>query len=79
MAAKLLQTEFAYYRSLVDPAVSLLRVTKPYSLPADIAKHVSLVDDILRLPSIRRPQITEAFSASGSADSEFSSCGSKYS
>ena len=78
MASKLLDTEFGYFRSLVDPAVSLLKITKPYSLPADVAKHISLVDDIMRLPSLRKPQITEAFAASGSADSEFSNCGSKY-
>lgn len=32
-----------------------MRVTKPYSLPEEVAKVVSIVDDIMRFPSVRSP------------------------
>jgi hypothetical protein len=33
----------------------LIRATKPYSLPEELAKHVSLVDKLLRLPRLPPP------------------------
>jgi hypothetical protein len=76
LANKILNTEFAMFRSLVRRDVLLPRVTKPYYLPEEIANVVNLVDDILRFPSIRTTQLI-----SGAEDSrlndEFSSCGTK--
>ena len=45
-------TEFARYRSVDNNKIVLVRVTKPYSLPEDVASAVALVDDLIRLPSV---------------------------
>jgi len=57
LAGDMLDTEFARFRSVDDKNVALLRVVKPYTLPADVANVVSLVDDIVRFPSIRRANL----------------------
>ena len=55
VASQMLQTEFAEfspnYIQLNTGAKEIVvaRITKPYSLPSEIAEHVLLVDDILRL------------------------------
>lgn len=74
-ANKMFHTEFAKFTSVLRRDLSLYRVTKPYSLPAEIAEKVSIVDDILRFPSIR--QSNHVFGAEAQADDEFSSCGTK--
>lgn len=60
LANDMFQTEFGRFRSVDDDKVVLLRVTKPYSLPKDVARVVALVDDIMRFPSIRRSRIEVA-------------------
>lgn len=76
LAATVLDTEFARFRSLQDRSLSLLRITKPYSLPSEVASVVNLVDDILRLPALRDAPI--AYGASdAAADPAFSTCGTK--
>jgi tripeptidyl-peptidase-1 len=74
VAESMLQTEFASFRSAVVKEIVILRVTKPYSLPANIAEVVALVDNVLRFPSVDRKQIDVPQAA---ADSEFSSCGTQ--
>ena len=55
LAEEILETEFALYRSNDRSHVTLPRITKGYSLPADIARHVALVDDIMRFPTVAEP------------------------
>jgi len=55
VAEQLLETEFALYRSNDRKHVTLPRITKGYSLPAEIARHVALVDDIMRFPTVAEP------------------------
>jgi len=55
IAEEVLQTKFALYRSHDRPHVALPRITKAYSLPAEIARHVALVDDIMRFPTVAEP------------------------
>lgn len=74
LAESMFDTKFATYRSIISPLVTVNRITKPYSLPESIAAHVSIVDDLIRLPSIRKPMITTADS-SVTGDSAFDSCG----
>jgi subtilase family serine protease len=50
LAESMFDTKFATFRSIVSPLVTVQRVTKPYSLPESIAAHVSIVDDLIRLP-----------------------------
>lgn len=76
LAATVLDTEFARFRSLKDRALSLLRITKPYSLPAEIASVVNLVDDILRFPALRSSP-TSYGASTDAADAAFSTCGTK--
>lgn len=71
----MLQTEFARFRSLENQKIVLVRVIAPYSLPADVAELVSLVDDIIRLPSIRRSRLTPATGNVTASSSPFDSCG----
>lgn len=75
VANQMFNTEFAKFTSVVRRDLSVHRVTKPYSLPAEIADKVSIVDDVLRFPSIR--QNHRVFGAEAQADDEFGSCGVK--
>ena len=49
IATSMLQTEFSTFRSNVNGKIQLLRITKPYSLPEELASVVNLVDDLVRL------------------------------
>jgi len=71
----MLNTEFAQFRSALQRNTALARITGPYFLPAEVAGVVSLVDDIMRFPSVRSN--LKVFGAEEAADDEFSSCGSK--
>jgi len=71
-----LHTEFALFRSVIRRDVVISRITKPYYLPAEVAEVVSLVDDIMRFPTIRNSLHT-SMSAEASSDDEFGSCGTK--
>ena len=77
VAESMLQTEFALFRSVVRRNVVIPRIIKPYFLPAEIANVVTLVDDILRFPSIR--QNIQSFGSEETVTSSdpFSSCGAK--
>ena len=74
-AEKVLSTEFSPFRNIVDRDVTLERITKPYFLPAEVAAHVSVVDDIMRFPAVSRPLMS--YGAEDTADDAFGSCGSK--
>jgi tripeptidyl-peptidase-1 len=73
-AEKVLSTEFAKFRSITERNAAILRVTKPYFLPEEVASVVSIVDDIMRFPSASTP--IRSFGAEDSADAEFAACGS---
>lgn len=75
VANKMFNTEFARFTSAIRGDLNVLRVTKPYFLPKEVASRVSIVDDILRFPAIRRSP--RAFGVELTADDEFSSCGAK--
>ena len=75
IASLMLNTEFAYFRSVKDYTIEISRVTKPYYLPTEIASVVSLVDDILRYPAIRNSLKVYRAHSGTAADPEFSSCG----
>jgi len=79
LANSILNTEFARFRSVENKDITLLRVTKPYSLPSDISAVVELVDDILRFPSIRRVKLVDIQQEEGitSAATPFTTCGTK--
>eukprot|EP01038_Epipyxis_sp_PR26KG_P014206 gene14206-19060_t len=75
VANRVLNTEFALFRSNIRRKVVLGRITKPYYLPAEIANVVSLVDDILRFPSIRTPLLSFGSEDTAGSTDPFSSCG----
>ena len=77
VANSMLNTEFAYFRSVSQRNVVLPRITKPYHLPEEIASVVNIVDDIMRFPSIRQSQFSYGAEENASSDPEFSSCGTK--
>lgn len=78
VANEMLITEFASFRSVSRRDIGILRITKPYHLPKEVAEVVSLVDDILRFPSIRSPpKKTVSEELTTQSDPEFDSCGSK--
>lgn len=77
VANQVFDTQFAKFRSLVNRDLSILRVTKSYSLPASVALVVSIVDDILRFPTIRERLMTRVASNVSTSDDAFDSCGSK--
>jgi len=78
VANAMFNTEFAMFRSVVDRNALLPRITAPYFLPDHVAAKVSLVDDIMRFPSIREPMIsTTNQEVAVTGDDEFSSCGAK--
>lgn len=54
IAKQVLHTEFALFQSKVMSSVTIARITKPYYLPKAIAEVVSVVDDIIRFPSVRQ-------------------------
>jgi hypothetical protein len=77
-ANAMLKTEFALFRSATQREVALPRVTKPYYLPEEIAKHVQIVADIVRFPALRGGPISVGESQEKlSTDPEFNSCGTK--
>ena len=69
------KTEFARFRSVENSKIVLVRVTKPYSLPEDVASAVSLVDDLIRLPAVNRLQFDHGDKAATAGESPFNSCG----
>ena len=75
IAEDMLQTKFARFRSVIAHEIELLRITKPYSLPEQIANVVNLVDDILRFPSISNTRLDHG--SKYGQDPEFSSCGTR--
>jgi hypothetical protein len=75
VANQMLRTEFGSFRSLTRRDLGVLRITKPYFLPEEVAKVVSMVDDIMRFPALR--EAPKAFGSELTADDEFSSCGTK--
>lgn len=76
LASKMLDTEFALFRSVVQRNVVLARITKPYYLPDTVASVVSLVDDIMRFPSLRDAIQSYGAEDPNGQDAEFASCGS---
>lgn len=74
VAEKVLQTEFATFRSVLDRSNTITRITKPYFLPEAVAAHVAVVDDIMRFPLVKQPLMS--YGAEDGADAAFASCGS---
>jgi tripeptidyl-peptidase-1 len=72
-----LRTDFALFRNVVERDVVLPRITKPYFLPQEVAEVVSIVDDIMRFPALRSAPHSYGAEQKATADSEFSSCGTK--
>jgi len=85
VAAEMLGTEFAKFTSTKSSKINLIRATKPYSLPSEIAEIVNLVDDIVRFPSVRSDSPLKPAASSSTAaespvltsDAEFAACGTK--
>jgi len=80
IAKEMLQTEFGTFRSVEKSDIVLTRVTKPYSLPEEVAKHVALVDDIVRFPSVVRTLLSPLdsdpeFKSDATSSSASFSCG----
>jgi subtilase family serine protease len=79
-AEAILNTKFAAFHHKLFPEVRILRITKPYYLPEEVAQVVSLVDDILRFPKLREPGVRSISSPSNitvGSDEAFNSCGPK--
>jgi tripeptidyl-peptidase-1 len=76
VANDMLQTDFGVFRSVMNRQAVIPRVTKPYYLPSHIADVVSLVDDIVRFPAVRKPLLSFGAEET-SGDDPFSSCGTK--
>ena len=76
-ANEMLNTEFALFRSVTERDVVLPRITKPYSLPAEVASVVSIVDDIMRFPALRGSRVSSGVESAAPLQDEFSSCGAK--
>lgn len=74
IANKMFQTEFGLFRSVAKRNVVLPRITRPYYLPEEVAEVVSIVDDIMRFPSVRSviPVLEDAQTTG--TDAEFNSC-----
>lgn len=78
VAETMFDTQFVRYRSIFERQVSIFRIATPYSLPASVADVVSVVDDIMRFPSVSRPiQSYGAEEPSTKSDDPFAACGSK--
>jgi tripeptidyl-peptidase-1 len=75
VASEMLATEFARFRSVENSKIVILRATRAYSLPEGVAQAVSLVDDILRFPSIRRSHLIPPGNETVKATDPFASCG----
>lgn len=72
-AETILNTKFSIFRSVIQRDITVARITQPYYLPEEIAEVVSLVENVLRFPTIRAsPRV---YGAENQADDEFSSCG----
>lgn len=77
-AASLFQTEFARFQSNDNSNIVLVRTTKPYSLPEDLNEAVSFVDNLVRLPTVRRTNLMQLDTNSTiRATDPFASCGTK--
>ncbi len=74
IANKMFNTEFGLFRSVIRKNVVLPRITKPYYLPEEVAEVVSIVDDIMRFPSVRSVIPKLGADESTSTDPEFNSC-----
>jgi len=76
-ANTMFNTEFASFRSVSRRNVVVNRVTKPYHLPEEIAKVVSVVDNIMRFPPLRDSALSYGYEETVTGDVEFTSCGTK--
>ena len=79
-AETVLNTKFAAFHHNFFTEDRILRITKPYYLPEEVAQVVSLVDDIIRFPKLREPIVRPISSPSNitvGADEAFNSCGAK--
>jgi len=80
VAEEMLATELYHYQNTEYKGVSIVRANQAYSLPVEIAEHVSIVGDIIRFPRLRNKlQIEEASPDGAETGDEWSTCGSKYS
>lgn len=76
IANLMLNTEFALFRSMEQRHVLVPRITKPYFLPNEVARVVSMVDDIMRFPALRQsPQVIGSEDTPKTDTDPFSSCG----
>jgi len=75
VANKMLNTKFAVFRSISDRQVALPRISEPYALPSEIANLVSVVDNIMRFPTIRHSK--KSYGSESTATDPFATCGTK--
>lgn len=74
----LLETELYHFAHTAYSKVDVIRCGAPYSLPADLARVVSMVGELVRLPSFRKITVEDAVETNTTADSAWSACGSRY-
>lgn len=78
----MLSTKLYSFRSKAKPGITIIRAVSPYSLPASVARVVSLVSELLRFPSVRhlpsssRPPASNTTSIDDDErDDPFNACG----
>lgn len=57
LVEKALQTEVHHFVHSERRGVSIIRASKPYSLPEDIAEHVVMVGELLQFPRLRATEL----------------------
>ena len=79
-----LNTKFGSFHHKRVPDAHIFRITQPYYLPEEVARVVSLVDDILRFPKLRESEVhapkdkdTVGLNVGVNEDDAFGSCGER--
>ncbi|KAJ8604851.1 hypothetical protein CTAYLR_001078 [Chrysophaeum taylorii] len=76
-----LETRLFHHTHVKYTKVDIVRVVEPYSLPTRVARHVSVVGELVRFPRMRFADVTPVvnLTAPENAASEWSACGTRYS
>lgn len=79
VAEAIIGTQLYHYNHVRFSKVDVVRVAAPYFLPLSVAKHVSLVAELVRFPALRQTNLIEQAAPSSKADSDsWEGCGSLY-
>jgi len=79
IAEKMFETTLYHFTHVTRTTLNLIRCGSSYSLPADVARHVQYVSELIRLPRVRQLTLIKPTETSEpTSSSAWDQCGTKY-